>query len=236
MTYALEEETPKRLGNTKVTREDWLAKALEVLVAQGVDKVRVMTLGEALGVSRSSFYWYFKDRKELLTALLTVWDHSNTAAIVGHTQMPAKTISEAVLNLFRCYITQSHFDHQLDFAIRAWGRRNQSVQEVVEEADALRLDAIKTMYERFGYSSLNATVRARVLYYMQLGYYMMDLNESLESRLELTPQYIESATGRFPSEAELEVYLAQARAVPDDPPEIRYLKFIRQAEGGGDLT
>jgi AcrR family transcriptional regulator len=35
-------------------------------MAQGVDAVRVMPLSEALGVSRSSFYWYFKDRDDLL--------------------------------------------------------------------------------------------------------------------------------------------------------------------------
>jgi len=57
----------RRIGNnTKVTREDWMRIALATLMAQGVDAVRVMPLSEALGVSRSSFYWYFKDRDDLL--------------------------------------------------------------------------------------------------------------------------------------------------------------------------
>ena len=58
------------VGNIKVTRQDWLNVAMDVLVSDGVEQVKVLTLGERLGVSRSSFYWYFKSRQELLTALL----------------------------------------------------------------------------------------------------------------------------------------------------------------------
>jgi AcrR family transcriptional regulator len=54
-------------GNVKVTREDWLRVAMDLLVSDGVSEVKVLTIGERLGVSRSSFYWYFKSRKDLLT-------------------------------------------------------------------------------------------------------------------------------------------------------------------------
>ncbi|MEM7669398.1 MAG: TetR/AcrR family transcriptional regulator, partial [Pseudomonadota bacterium] len=50
-------------GNTKVSREDWLSHAMEILIDRGVDHVKVLTVGDRLGVSRSSFYWYFKNRQ-----------------------------------------------------------------------------------------------------------------------------------------------------------------------------
>ena len=75
-------ERPPQLGNVKATRDDWLALALSVLAVEGVAHVTVLNLSERLGVSRSSFYWYFKNRDELLDALLDRWDRLNTRSIV----------------------------------------------------------------------------------------------------------------------------------------------------------
>ena len=35
--------------------------AMEVLVSDGVERVKVLKLADRMGVSRSSFYWYFKN-------------------------------------------------------------------------------------------------------------------------------------------------------------------------------
>jgi len=60
---------PKLLGNIKVTKKDWLTAARDVLVHEGVGELKILSLAGRLGVSRSSFYWYFENRKELLSAL-----------------------------------------------------------------------------------------------------------------------------------------------------------------------
>ena len=43
------------VGHVKVTPEDWLNVARDVLVSEGVAEVKVIALGERLGGSRSSF-------------------------------------------------------------------------------------------------------------------------------------------------------------------------------------
>ena len=58
-------EAAAPFGNVKATRDDWLDLALSVLAAEGVAHVTVLNLSERLGVSRSSFYWYFKNCDEL---------------------------------------------------------------------------------------------------------------------------------------------------------------------------
>ena len=49
-----------RHGNSKVTRDEWLQAARDILVTKGASDVKVLTLSKRLGVARSSFYWYFE--------------------------------------------------------------------------------------------------------------------------------------------------------------------------------
>lgn len=60
-------------AHIKATREDWLRVAMDVLVSDGMSEVKVLTISQRLDVSRSSFYWYFKSRKDLMNQLLAEW-------------------------------------------------------------------------------------------------------------------------------------------------------------------
>ena len=214
----LRAETPAASGNVKATRDDWLDLALSVLAAEGVAHVTVLDLSERLGVSRSSFYWYFKDRDELLDALLDRWDRLNTRSIVIEAETPAANVNEAVCNVFRCWVNPAIFSPRLDFAVREWARRSAKVRKALDRADSERTAAIKALFARFGYPDEDALVRARVLYFMQIGYYALDLKEPLEARLNLTPHYLETFTGRAPSEADLASfrdYAMRHAGVPD---------------------
>ena len=203
---------PDQAGNVKVTRDEWLATAMDVLVSQGVEQVKVQPIGEQLGVSRSSFYWYFKSRQHLLDTLLDSWERTNTGAIVTHCELRAQTITEAVCNLFRCFVDPEGFDHRLDFAVREWSRRSGAVRRILDVSDQTRLEAIAQMFARHGYGDQDSKTRARILYYMQIGYYAADLQEPLEQRFAHLPGYLSGFTGREPRPHEIEDFLAFARS------------------------
>ena len=203
-------ERPAPFGNVKATRDDWLDLALSVLAAEGVGHVTVLNLSERLAVSRSSFYWYFKNRDELLDALLDRWDRLNTRSIVRQTQAPAATVNQAVCNVFRCWVNPAIFSPRLDFAVREWARRSAKVRNALDRSDRERTEALKALFVRFGYQDEDAFVRARVLYYMQIGYYALDIREPIEARLALTPHYLKAFTGVAPSEAEVDAFRAYA--------------------------
>lgn len=197
-------------GNTKVTREDWLNVALDILVSEGVAQVKVLSISDRLGVSRSSFYWYFKSRKDLLAALLADWEQTNTALLIRHANMPAATITEAVCNLSRCWIDPALFNHQLDFAIREWARRDGAVRRRIDQTDTARVAAFSALFERFGYDPDEAEVRARVMYFMQVGYYALELSEPIEERLKRVKNYVLSFTGQEPLQSEIDALVAYA--------------------------
>ncbi|MBA1142021.1 TetR/AcrR family transcriptional regulator [Mesorhizobium neociceri] len=190
-------------GNIKVTRQDWIDLALQTLVSDGIESVRVLTLGQKLGVSRSSFYWYFQSRQDLLDQLLAHWHDTNTKAIVERAKRPAETIIKAVLNVFECWADERLFDPRLDFAVREWARRSDDVRAAIDQADNDRLGAIREMYRRHGYPEEDAFIRARVLYYMQIGYYVLDLKEPVEARVSHLAAYLRAFTGHEPSEADV---------------------------------
>ncbi len=194
---------PTLVGNVKATREDWLNLALAILVSDGVDSVRVLTLSQRLGVSRSSFYWYFAGRQDLLDQLLAFWRERNTKCIVDRAGRPAANVVRGVMNIFECWVDESLFDPRLDFAVRAWAHLSERVRRAVDQADDERIAAIRDMFRRHGYDAENAFVRARVLYYMQIGYYSLDLNEPMDSRLSHVAAYLRSFTGQEPTQEDV---------------------------------
>jgi len=208
---ALQREDASGSGQ-KVTREDWLNVARDILVSQGVAEVKVLTIGERLKVARSSFYWYFRSRKDLLDALLADWEATNTAILVRHCEMPAETITAAVCNFFRCFVDASLFDQRLDFAVREWARRDGSVRRVIDRADDTRLAALAAMFRRFGYSDYEADVRGRILYFMQLGYHALDQSEPMRIRMGRLEGYLLGFTGKEAATAEVEAFRSWAIA------------------------
>ena len=200
------------VGHVKVTRDDWLNVARDILVSDGVAEVKVLAIGERLGVSRSSFYWYFKSRKDLLCALLDDWEGRNTAVIVAHCAMEAETITAAVCNFFRCFMDPGLFDQGLDFAVREWSRRDGQVRNRIDIADSTRIEAVTAMFLRFGYAPDEADTRARILYFMQLGYHALDQTEPMRVRLSRTEGYLRGFTGTDPRAEEIEALRADIEA------------------------
>ncbi|WP_171100598.1 TetR/AcrR family transcriptional regulator [Ruegeria sp. HKCCD7255] len=198
------------IGNIKVTRDDWLNVAMDVLISDGVDQIKVMNLAERMAVSRSSFYWYFKSKQELFDALLAKWQALNTAGLIAQAELAAPTITAAVCNVHRCVVNAELFDTALDFAVRDWARKSGKVRRMLDQSDARRLAALRAMFARYGYDETEAETRARVLYYMQIGYDLAQLNEPLAARLSMVPHYLFVFTGVEPRKEEIEEFSAYA--------------------------
>ncbi|MEM6478353.1 MAG: TetR/AcrR family transcriptional regulator [Pseudomonadota bacterium] len=185
-------------GNVKVTRQDWLNAAMDTFVESGIEQVKILSLAARMGVSRSSFYWYFKSRTELLDALLDEWEAQNPRRMIAQAQREAASICEAICNIHKCVVNPALFDITLDFAVRDWARRAQPVRLRLAAADARVIASITEMFKCHAYPPDEALIRARVLYYMQLGYDAAELNESWDERLANVPHYLLAFTGRAP--------------------------------------
>ena len=81
----------------RTTREDWIRTALDTLISDGNDSVKVSVLSTKLNCARSSSCWYFKDRRALLEALLDRWQSRITQAIVSRASWAADTVNMALV-------------------------------------------------------------------------------------------------------------------------------------------
>lgn len=180
--------------HTKASRDDWIGAALAALADQPIDQLKVLVLADALDVARSSFYWYFADRDELLEALLAIWER-NTQSIVERSARPAPSVAAACLGVFECWADEHLYNPALDLAVRDWGRRDDAIAVRVQRADETRLATLTSMFARYGFDPADALVRARLLYHSQVGYYAMGTSEPVAARLADLPHYLSAMTG-----------------------------------------
>ncbi|HMQ92898.1 MAG TPA: TetR/AcrR family transcriptional regulator [Amaricoccus sp.] len=194
--------------------ELWLDAAYQALIDGGVDAVKVQPLAKRLKLSRTSFYWFFKDREELLQALVARWRDKNTGSIVRQTEAYAESIAEAMLNVFDCWHDNDLFDSQFEFAVRSWALQSPEVLAGVRAADRTRLEALTRMLVRFGQGPEAADVAARTVYLVQIGYISMQTDESTAERMARVAGYVTIFTGRKPKQRELDRFFARRGFVP----------------------
>jgi AcrR family transcriptional regulator len=191
------------------SQEGWLEAAYDSLLESGIDSVKILPLAKKLKLSRTSFYWFFKDREELLDGLVSRWREKNTGSIVKQSEAYAETVAEAMLNVFDCWLDSRLFDSKFEFAVRSWALQSEEILQEVQEADRTRMDALVSMFKRFGYPEIGADVRARTTYLVQIGYISMQSNESISVRMKRIPEYIAIYTGEAPQQRELDRFFAR---------------------------
>lgn len=191
--------------------DGWLEAAYDALLEGGVDAVKILPLAKKLKLSRTSFYWFFKDREELLAALIARWRDKNTGNLVRRAEAYAESIAEATLNVFDCWLDTALFDAKFEFAIRSWALQSEEILGEVQSADNARLEALGRMFARFGHEPVAADVRARTLYLVQIGYISMQTEEELELRLKRIPEYVAIFTGTGPEQREIDRFLSRHR-------------------------
>jgi AcrR family transcriptional regulator len=196
-------------GGWRGSPDLWLGAAYELLLESGVDAVKILPLAKKLKLSRTSFYWFFKDREELLASLIALWREKNTGNLIKQASAYAETIVEAILNVSDCWFDSNLFDSKLEFAVRSWALQSAEVQAEVQKADQQRLAALADIFKRFGHDEMSADVRSRTIYLLQIGYISMQTSEEVSLRMKRMPKYMEILTGQVPEQRELDRFFAR---------------------------
>jgi len=184
----------KLTRSNPLSRADWVDAARGLLIAGGIEYIRIGRLSEALNVTRGGFYWLFKSRDDLLNELLRDWKRTNTRPFEKILNSGRKGIEE--LNaLFDMWLEEKDYSPAYDSAVRDWARLSKKTARVVKQVDNKRIVLMKTIFLDLGYSEDEAFIRARIAYFHQVGYYILGLGESHRKRVSYRSLYIKILSG-----------------------------------------
>lgn len=167
-------KTGKPVESSRLGRDDWLDAAFRAVVEGGFDKVRVLLLADALGVTRGSFYWHFADRAELVSALLARWRAREVAAnrkMAAASSPDARADLERLLENALAHAGADLRNMRFELALRGQGRRDPAVATMLAEVDAQRMALFTEKFLRLTGDATRSAELALLFYLAIVGSY-----------------------------------------------------------------
>ena len=143
----------------RLSRDQWLAHALNHLAREGEAKLTIDRVVKALGVTKGSFYWHFKDRDDFLRKVVDYWDEHFTECVAIHVQSlddsPAKRLWAIAETVWREDLAR------YDLAVRAWAAQDEAIAQLVLRIDKRRLGVVRELFAALGFRGTDLEMRAR---------------------------------------------------------------------------
>jgi len=131
---------------TTLTRNDWLRAARLALLHRGAGGVQVEPLARDLGVTKGSFYWHFRDRRDVLETLLREWEEETALLSEALRQAdPRGEMPAIVAELARRNVASERGDSPSDAAIFAWAATDPAVAARANKAEAERMQLFRRL-------------------------------------------------------------------------------------------
>ncbi len=156
---------------TELSRIDWVQAALGALAQGGIESVKVERLAKTLGVSKGSFYWHFKDRGDLLAAMLDFWAEEFTSHLIEKIAA-FSTPRERLENLAdeSLIATVGTVDVAMaESALRSWASQDASASAFTAKVDTARIDYLVKELVLLGASGDRALSLAKGIYLALIG-------------------------------------------------------------------
>jgi len=144
----------------RLSREEWLARALEVLVKKGAGQLTVESLARQLGVTKGSFYWHFTDRADFFRQLIEYWDERFTQTVIAEISELGGPAEERLLELMRLVLSK-RLD-RFEMPVRAWAQQNPALAPLVRKVDRHRISFVRSLFLEMGFDEDEAEMRTRV--------------------------------------------------------------------------
>jgi AcrR family transcriptional regulator len=166
--------------------QDWVTAGLAELAVNGIAGVRVEVLAERMGITKGGFYRRFKDRRELLDAMLAAWSDGRIEAIERHAEAGGGPALERLRALIKLYTERANAQGMaIELAIRQWARTDETAAAAAARVDAARLRTVARLYRELGLSPSEADGRATLFYSFLFGHGLLFDSGSPRKRASL---------------------------------------------------
>jgi AcrR family transcriptional regulator len=164
----------------RLTRIDWLDAAMKALVSEGIEKVKIERLARALGVTKGSFYWHFKSRRDLLQSLLVYYHDVCTVPVIDAIRKLDLSPAELLAELER--IVEDSDLYEFERAIYSWSLWDPRARKFMRETVNRRMAFVLGLFKKAGFKGDEAETRARMFVYRQMGRSLLNIPEKKGKR------------------------------------------------------
>ena len=185
----MEAISPKRL-----TKEQWLSLALNVLARNGSAALSLSNLIAHLHVTKGSFYWHFENQADFQFALVDYWHETHTLVVArkidGVDGGPEKRLS----SLMKMVIAERHV--LFDGAITALTIQNPDLKSKVQVSYEFRVAYIRKQFLAMGFRGKDLSTRARMFVAFMTSEPLVNAKLSIKQRIAQIPDNMSLLTAR----------------------------------------
>ena len=150
----------KQPPKSRVTKDQWLAAALDLFPHGGEPAINIEQLAREVGVAKAGFYWHFKNRADLLKQLLDFWAHEYTEVVTDNTllaQLPPRE---------KLFVTMQMIHDEnlagLDMHFHVWSLKDTQVAKKVRAVIGKRFKFVKSIFAEAGFNGDELEMRTRL--------------------------------------------------------------------------
>ena len=144
---------------SRLGREDFLARSLEILSKDGESKLRIDRLVKALGVTKGSFYWHFENRSDFVVGLAEYWHRYTNERVFEEL---AKVDDGPKAQLIKIHELVTRYDlPKYDLVMRSWATHEPDVAKIVRSVDRERFEVVSGLFRRLGFEGEDLDIRTR---------------------------------------------------------------------------
>jgi AcrR family transcriptional regulator len=142
---------------------------MEQFARSGSDGLVIEQMASELGCSKSSFYWYFKNRKDYIVRIVERWSDITTQQLIRQSS-GAGTAEDQLDTLMREMFAVTQKGDFL-FYLRKFAGEHADYQTILDTIEEARVLHAQELLTRLGMHLEAAEHKSRILYHYYLGWY-----------------------------------------------------------------
>lgn len=152
-------------AGSRLSRSDWIDAATAMGTLIGFENLAIEPLAAEIGATKGSFYWHFRDRADLVSAVVEQWAQVATTQVIEQIESgPADDALERLIDVVLGHPESNTTEWRILGATD-----HAQIGPVVARVHEARIDYVRRLLRSRGLTPARAAARARVLYAAYLG-------------------------------------------------------------------
>jgi len=178
----------------KLTREEWLGRALDILAREGGARLRIDTLCSKMKVTKGSFYWHFRNRDDFVTNLLGYYLRFSNRTVLDAVGPLTNDPHLCLCTILE--IVQAKRLGRYEVLMRSWAASDSRVSRIIREGERQRMKFVGELFRRLGFRGTELEDRTRLFVSFQRGENVAFTREPAKGRRDRIRRRVDLLTGR----------------------------------------